>query len=47
MKYKVQLYVSGSTFDFICRAASPSDAEKVAKAQYPNATIIFTTATFF
>ena len=46
MKYKVQLLVAGKVFDFTCFAASPSGANQVAKAQYPNATIIHTTAVF-
>ena len=46
MKYKVQLFVAGKVFDFTCYAQSPSGANEVAKAQYPNATIIHTTAVF-
>ena len=46
MKYKVQLFVGGSTFWFHCYATSNQEAEQVALQQHPNATIIFTTATF-
>ena len=46
MKYKIQLFVGGNVFDFICFATSNQDAERVAKAQHPNATIIHTTAIF-
>ncbi len=46
MKYKVQLWVLGTVFDFYCHAASPSGANQVALAQHPNARIIFTTAIF-
>ena len=47
MKYKVQLFVGGSTFWFTTYATSNQQAEQNAKRVYPNATIIFTTATFF
>ena len=46
MKYKVQLFVGGNVFDFICFATSNQDANRVAKAQHPNARIISTTAVF-
>ena len=46
MKYKVQLFVGGNVFDFYCFATSNQDANRVAKAQHPNATIISTTAVF-
>ena len=46
MKYKVQLFIAGRVLDFTCYAQSPSGANEVAKAQYPNATIIHTTAVF-
>ena len=46
MKYKVQLFIAGRELDFTCYAQSPSGANEVAKAQYPNATIIHTTAIF-
>ena len=46
MKYKVQLWVAGTVFDFYCYAASPSGANKVALAQHPNARIINTTMVF-
>ena len=46
MKYKVELFVGGSTFWFKCYATSNQEAEANAKRVYPNATIIFTTAEF-
>jgi|TARA_B100000242_G_scaffold208267_1_gene151224 hypothetical protein len=46
MKYKVQLWVAGTVFDFYCYAASPSGANQVALAQHPNARIIHTTMVF-
>ena len=46
MKYKVQLYIGGSIFDFIFIATSNQDAEGVAKSQHPNARIISTTLIF-
>ena len=46
MKYKVQLFVGGSTFWFITYAISNQQAEQNARRVYPNATIIHTTATF-
>ncbi len=46
MKYKVQLWVSGTCFDFYCYAASPSEANAVARRQHPNARIIHTTMVF-
>ena len=46
MKYKVQLFVGGQTFWFTCFATSTFEAEKVALTQYPNARVIFSTATF-
>lgn len=46
MKYKVQLYIGGSIFDFICIATSNQDAERVAVSQHPNARIISTTLIF-
>ena len=47
MKYKVQLFVGGSTFWFKTYATSNQEAEANARRVYPNATIIHTTATFF
>ena len=46
MRYKVELYVSGTCFNFYCYAASPSGAEAVARSQHPNARIIHTTIVF-
>tara|TARA_B100000963_G_C22304612_1_gene527277 strand:+ start:469 stop:612 length:144 start_codon:yes stop_codon:yes gene_type:complete len=46
MKYKVELYVAGSCFNFYCYAASPSGAEAVALSQHPNARVIHTTMVF-
>ena len=46
MKYKVQLFIGGSTFYFITYAISNQMAEQNANRVYPNATIIFTTAIF-
>ena len=46
MRYKVELYVSGTCFNFYCYAASPSGAEAVARSQHPNARIIHTTMVF-
>ena len=46
MKYKVELFVGGSCFNFYCYATSTFDANRVAKAQHPNARIIHTTAVF-
>ena len=46
MKYKVELFVGGSKFNFYCFATSNFDAERVARRQHPNATIIHTTAVF-
>ena len=47
MKYKVQLFIGGSTFWFKTYATSTQEAEANARRVYPNATIIHTTATFF
>ena len=47
MKYKVQLFIGGSTFWFTTFATSNQMAERNAKRVYPDATIIYTTATFF
>ena len=46
MKYKVELWVAGTKFNFYCYAASPSGANQVALSQHPNATIIHTTMVF-
>lgn len=46
MKYKVQLYVGGTTWWFECYANSLNEAKQVAKAQHPNAKIINATVTF-
>ena len=47
MKYKVQLFIGGSTIWFKTYATSNQEAEENARRVYPNATIIFTTATFW
>ena len=44
MKYKVQLFVGGSTFWYETYATSNQMAEQNAKRVYPDARIIFTTA---
>ena len=46
MKYKVQLFIGGSTIWFKTYATSNQEAEENVRRVYPNATIIFTTATF-
>ena len=46
MKYKVQLFLGGSTFWFHCYATSNQQAEETARNVYPDATIIFTTMVF-
>ena len=46
MKCKVQLYVAGQTFDKIVRAVDYQEAERVALARNPNATVISVTAVF-
>ena len=46
MKCKVQLYVAGQTFDEIVRAVDYQEAERVALARNPNATVISVTAVF-
>ena len=46
MKVKVQLMVSGKLFNEIVNAANYADAQQVALARNPNATIVSTTAVF-
>ena len=46
MKVKVQLMVAGKLFNEIVNAANYADAQKVALARNPNATIVSTTAVF-
>ena len=46
MKYKVQLFIGGSTIWFKTYATSNQEAEQNARRVYPNATIIHTTAVF-
>ena len=46
MKYKVQLFIGGSTIWFRTYATSNQEAEFNALRVYPNARIIFTTAEF-
>tara|TARA_B100000963_G_C22183050_1_gene475381 strand:+ start:366 stop:506 length:141 start_codon:yes stop_codon:yes gene_type:complete len=44
MKIKVQLIVAGKLFDEVVNAANYADAQQVALARNPNATIVSTTA---
>ena len=44
MKIKVQLIVAGKIFNEIVNAANYHDAQQVALARNPNATIVSTTA---
>ena len=46
MKYKIKLWVAGTTFIFECYASNLDEAKQVAMAQHPNATIIHATATY-
>ena len=46
MKVKVQLYVAGKLFDEVVHARDYQEAQQVAKARNPNATIVSTTAVF-
>ena len=44
MKVKVQLYVAGKLFNEIVNAKDYQEAQQVALARNPNATIVSTTA---
>ena len=46
MKVKVQLMVAGKLFNEIVNVASYHEAQQVALARNPNATIVSTTAVF-
>ena len=46
MKIKVQLMVAGKLFNEIVNAANYHDAQQVALARNPNATVISVTAVF-
>lgn len=46
MKYEVRLYSSGTVFLFECYAGSVDEARKLAKHQYPNASIVSATGVF-
>ena len=46
MKIKVQLYVAGKLFNEIVNAKDYQEAQQVALARNPNATIVSTTAVF-
>ena len=46
MKCRVQLYVAGQTFDEIVRAVDYAEAQRVALARNPNATVVSVTAVF-
>ena len=46
MKVKVQLYVAGKLFNEVVNAKDYQEAQQVALARNPNATIVSTTAVF-
>jgi len=46
MRVKVQLYVGGQIFDEVVHAIDYQEAERVALARNPNATVISVTATY-
>ena len=46
MKVKVTLWVAGQIFDEVVKAVDYREAEQVALARNPNATILRTTAVF-
>ena len=46
MKVKVQLIVAGQVFDEVVNARNYQEAQQVALARNPNATIVSTTAVF-
>ena len=46
MRVKVQLYVGGQIFDEVVHAIDYQEAERVALARTPNATVISVTATY-
>tara|TARA_B100001287_G_scaffold199928_1_gene169355 strand:+ start:42 stop:182 length:141 start_codon:yes stop_codon:yes gene_type:complete len=46
MKVKVQLYVAGKLFNEVVNAKDYQEAQQVAIARNPNATIVSTTAVF-
>ena len=46
MKVKVQLYVAGKLFNEVVNAEDYQEAQQVALARNPNATIVSTTAVF-
>ena len=46
MRVKVQLYVAGQVFNEVVRAIDYQEAERVALARNPNATVVSVTAVF-
>ena len=46
MRVKVQLYVGGQIFDEVVHAIDYQEAERVALARNPTATVISVTATY-
>lgn len=46
MRVKVQLYVAGQVFNEVVRAIDYQEAERVALARNPNATVVSVTATY-
>ena len=46
MKCRVQLYVAGQTFNEVVRAVDYEEAQRVALARNPNATVVSVTAVF-
>ena len=46
MKFRVQLYVEGKTFNEEVRAVDYEEAKRVALARNPNATVVSVTAVF-
>ena len=46
MKCRVELYVGGQIFDEVVHAIDYQEAERVALARNPNATVISVTATY-
>jgi len=46
MRVKVQLYVAGQVFNEVVRAIDYQEAERVALARNPNATVVSVTADY-